>query len=261
MIRSFTVLCIGLFGVAAWGSYQLKNQVAGQKAELARLHQQLRETTRRTALLQADLTLVTRGDWVATLAQQHLALEPAQPHQTLRLQHIERRLPQAVAFAGAPPLFLPPGAAPTALAATQRPAAGPVMASRQPEPPGPLRAPEPAAGARLPEAPAPQALAAVIAAQRATRPPAAPPPPPVRPVPIREAEPPRPPPRPSPAPTAVAAARPAEPPRPAPAPTVTSVFAGSALGGVALAPPVPFSQAQAAPLRPAQAGTLRPPAP
>jgi hypothetical protein len=258
MIRSFTVLCIGLFGVAAWASYQLKNEVAGQKAELARLHQQLRESTRRTALLQADLTLVTRGDWVATLAQQHLALEPAQPHQTLRLQHIERRLPQAVAFAGAPPLFLPPGAAPTALAVAPRPAAGPVMASRQPEPPAPPRPAEPAAGARLPEAPAPQALAAVIAAQRATRPPAAPPPPPVRPVPIREAESPRPLP-PGPAPTAVPAIRPAEPPRPAPA--VTSVFAGSALGGVALAPPVPFSQAQAAPLRPAPAGTLRPPAP
>jgi hypothetical protein len=249
-MRPFTLACFLAFAIAGAWLYQVKNQVAAYDRHLQALFADIAQTRHRTAVLDAELTLVTRGDWVRGLAQRHLTLEPAQPQQTVRPSMLARRLPPAVAFAGAPSLFAPPPSAAPSAAPAAAPAAAPTMLATAP-------AASATAATRGAETPAPQALAATLAAQRASRPPPPAPVMPARPAPLRDAAPAARPtavvrtaPTPAPQPlgrTAIASAAP--PARPAP--NVVSALGMSSLGGgLGLAPPVPIN--------PAAAGTLPP---
>ncbi len=186
MIRPFTVLCFCAFaGAGAW-LYQVKHQVAQLDRELRDINRQTEQAWDRISILRAEWALLNEPGRLKQVAQQHLSLEPMQPQHFARLTEIERRLPGAVAFAGAPSLFdsppaaTQPGTAQVMLAAAQvpAPAARATADARAPE----RRTAEarttetrtadarPAAAqatdSRASEAPAPQALAAAIAVQR-----------------------------------------------------------------------------------------------
>jgi hypothetical protein len=277
MIRPFTILCFCAFaGAGAW-LYQVKHQVATQDRELRGIWREIEQARDRTSILRAEWALLNEPDRLRQVVQRHLPLEPMQPQQFTRLPEMERRLPAAIAFAGAPNLFVPetPAGANIMLAATQAPA--PATAPEPARAAAPAtRRPAPAtvqAMAEAPrtdslhaaEAPAPQVLAAAVAAQRATRAaqPASVPRPaaPLREMPVREVQgrdlparqaPPR---EVQPA-VHVTPVRPAAPAirttQAAPtAPTYVSALGGASslgLGRPVMAPPVPFSSAAAATL-------------
>lgn len=181
MIRPFTFLCFCAFaGAGAW-LYQVKHSVALQDRELAEIRRQTEQARERIAILRAEWALLNEPARLRQVAQQHLALEPMQPQQFVRISEAERRLPVAVAFAGPPNLFAPPPALEPAhaprggvmLATAQVPAPatrGGARAAANAAPPAAAdHANDRAASAdpRAPEAPSPQALAAALAAQRA----------------------------------------------------------------------------------------------
>ncbi|MBU8546565.1 MULTISPECIES: cell division protein FtsL [Roseomonadaceae] len=287
MIRPFTILCFAAFaGAGAW-LYHVKHEVTTLDRDLREVWRQTEQARDRTAILRAEWAMLNEPDRLRQVAQRHLTLEPMQPHQFTRLPEAVRRLPQAVAFAGPPNLFVPERSrheAEVMLAAAQMPA--PIAGAEDTDvdalPPPPPAAPplllaaarpvetamraapsRPAAtteALRGDEVPAPQALAATLAAQQAAPRRAAPPVPP-RAAPLRDATPVAPrraaaPPQAMQPAVLVAPARPAAPvlrttqaaPR-APAPTyVSALGAASSLGRPTLAPPVPFSSANAATL-------------
>ncbi|MFC7608888.1 hypothetical protein [Teichococcus aestuarii] len=100
------------------------------------------------------------------MAQRHLTLETMTPDQFVRMAELERRLPQAVAFAGPVSLF---GSAPEVAVAAATPAApqpatqGTVQAAA-PQPPAAARA----AGAAVLAAAAVGAVSSAVAAPRTT---------------------------------------------------------------------------------------------
>ncbi|MGK7862983.1 cell division protein FtsL [Falsiroseomonas sp. E2-1-a4] len=271
MIRPFTILCFCAFaGAGAW-LYQVKHQVATQDRELREVWRQIEQARDRTSILRAEWALLNEPGRLREVAQRHLPLEQMQPQQFTRLPDMFRRLPQAVAFAGPPNLFVPERPAQDApeasvmlaAAQTRAPAPAPAVAAATPAPSPRAVAPRPpvqtAEAVRAEEeAPAPQALAATMAAQRAV-PQRATPPVPARAAPLRDATPSAP---------VVRAAAPARTVRPAihvapvpsappirttqaapAAPTYVSALGGATSLGIGrpmLAPPVPFSSSAAA---------------
>ncbi len=260
MIRPFAILCfLGAAGAGAW-LYQVKHQVSTYDRELRDIFRQTEQTRDRASILRAEWALLNEPDRLRQVATRHLPLEAMQPQHFARLAEMERRLPAAVAFAGPPNILAPldpPRAAPPTMLATA-PTAAPATRAV----PAPAAAQRPSPDPRAPEAPAPQALAAAVAEQRAARPASPLPAMPARPAPLRDATraesptlartaPPAPAATPRPVQPAVLHPAPAaaEPMirtarAPLPAGQVTSALGG--LGRQLLAPPVPFSSAQAA---------------
>jgi hypothetical protein len=259
MIRPFTLLCFGAFATAGAWLYQVKHQVAMKDRELVEIRRQTEQARQRLDILRAEWALLNEPDRLRKTATRVLSLEPMQPQHFARAADLDRRLPAAMTFAGAPDLFAPPPATepqrPPVMLASTAPATagrGAVAAATTP-----ARAAAPAAttapmpNERIPEAPAPQALAAALAAQRAEQ--AARPAP--RPAPQATPQPsPRPvqpavhvaptPPPPAPVTRVTLIAPPAAPPA-----TVASALGGtSSLGRPTLAPPVPVGTAAAAAL-------------
>jgi hypothetical protein len=240
MIRPFTLICFCAFaGAGAW-LYQIKHAVAVKDRELVEIRRQTEQARQRVDILRAEWALLNEPDRLRQTATHLLTLEPMQPQHFVRLGDLGRRLPNAVAFAGAPDLFAP---APTTAPATMLAAA-------------PDRTPAAQPGAAQAETPAPQALVATLAAQRAEQANR-----------IAEASAPRtvaarPTPRPQPQPQPQPVVRPAvhtpPPAEPAPRPTrvaaqepavVSALGGATALGRPMLAPPVPIAPAAAATLR------------
>jgi hypothetical protein len=161
MMRPFTILCFFAFaGAGAW-LYHVKHQVALKERELAVIRRDTEGMRQRLDILRAEWALLNEPERLRQTAMRVVALEPMQPTHFARFNELDRRLPAAVAFAGAPDLFAPPpGAprdpAPVMVAAAQPRGAAPAAAPAAPPPP-----------ARAAEAPAPQALAAAVAQQRA----------------------------------------------------------------------------------------------
>jgi hypothetical protein len=251
MIRPFTLLCFCAFaGIGAW-LYQVKHQVAMKDRELVEIRRQTEQARQRLDILRAEWALLNEPGRLRQNATRVLSLEPMQPQHFARPADIERRLPAAQAFAGAPNLFAPPpgaepprGAEPPVMLASAPAAARVARAPAAPAATPPASTPAGAqATTRGPEAPAPQALAAALAAQRAEqasraapRPPSpqpAPAPRPVQPA-VHVTSPPAGP------VTRVTSAAPPEP-------SFASALGGaSALGRPVLAPPVPIGSASAA---------------
>lgn len=258
MIRPFTLLCFCAFaGIGAW-LYQVKHQVAMKDRELVEIRRQTEQARQRLDILRAEWALLNEPGRLRQNAMRVLSLEPMQPQHFARPTDIERRLPAAQAFAGAPDIFAPPpgaepprGAAPQVMLASATAAAHIARAPATTPTTGPtanaptVTAPAAQTTARGPEAPAPQALVAALAAQRAEQ--------------VSRAAPRPPSPQPAPAPRPVQpAVHVTSPPPPAgPVTRVTSAappeasFASalggaSALGRPVLAPPVPIGSANAA---------------
>ena len=268
MIRPFPLVCFCAFAASGAWLYQVKHQVALKDRELVEIRRQTEQARQRMDILRAEWALLNEPDRLRQTATRVLSLEPMQPQHFARATDMDRRLPGAVAFAGAPDLFAAPpapepprGAQPQVMLASA-PVVAPAARAAAPAsapaatPAAPAAQPAAPQGVRVPEAPAPQALAAALAAQRAeqasraaARPPAptpqaAPQPPAPRPVqPAVHVTPGAPPAAP---PTRVTRA-----PEPAPAPTFASALgSASALGRPTLAPPVPVGSASAATLPP-----------
>ncbi|MGG5810382.1 cell division protein FtsL, partial [Falsiroseomonas sp. CW058] len=111
MIRPFTVLCFFAFaGAGAW-LYQVKHSVALHDRELREIRRETEAARERISILRAEWALLNEPERLRQVATRHLALEPMQPQHFARAAEMERRLPGAVAFAGAPNLFAPPPAA------------------------------------------------------------------------------------------------------------------------------------------------------
>jgi hypothetical protein len=257
MIRPFTLLCFAAFaGAGAW-LYQVKHQVAMQDRELVDIRRQTEQARQRLDILRAEWALVNEPDRLRQTASRVLSLDPMQPQHFVRATDLDRRLPGAVAFAGAPNLFAvppapePPRGAQQPVPLAVAPVAPAARAVEQAAPPPTAQQPIQAPTIRVPEAPAPQALAAALAAQRAEQ--------------AGRAAPPVP--RPAPASQVAATPRPVQPavhitPVVAPAEPVTRITraappettVASALGGASslgrpvLAPPVPVGSAAAATL-------------
>jgi hypothetical protein len=257
MIRPFTLLCFAAFaGAGAW-LYQVKHQVTLQDRELVEIRRQTEQARQRLDILRAEWALVNEPDRLRQTASRVLSLDAMQPQHFVRATDLDRRLPGAVAFAGAPNLFaIPPAAEPPrgpqpAVLLASAPIAPAARAAQQAAPSPAAPQPAQAPAIRVPEAPAPQALAAALAAQRAEQAGRAAPPPP----------------RPAPPPQVAATPRPVQPavhitPVVAPSEPVTRITraappettVASALGGASslgrpvLAPPVPVGSAAAATL-------------
>jgi hypothetical protein len=241
MIRPLTLLAVCAAAGSGLHLYQVKHSVSLLDRELREIHRETERARERTAVLRAEWALLNEPERLRATAQQHLSLEPMSHAQFTRWEELPRRLPQAVAFRGAPSVF-----------------EGPALAAAPAAP-----APPPAATAAEPTTPAAAALAAAAAlvAPRAAQA-AAPPPPAPRATlvsqarsgiqseslpPLSRSEAPRA----AGEPTRIAPAPAAAPraPAPAPAPIVAqpapAIFqpsTGSALGGAgSLPPPVPRS--------------------
>lgn len=253
MIRPFTLLCFCAFATAGAWLYQVKHQVAMKDRELVEIRRQTEQARQRLDILRAEWALLNEPDRLRQTAMRVLSLEPMQPQHFARATDLDRRLPAAVAFAGAPDLFAAPPEPEAPRAAVMLASATAASAAARGAQPAAGRpaAPAPVANERVPEAPAPQALAATLAAQRAEQaarpaprpaPQAAPAPRPVQPA-VHVA------PAPAPAPALpVTRVTHVAPPAP-PATTVVSALGGAgALGRPTLAPPVPVGSAAAATL-------------
>ncbi|MCZ8147787.1 MAG: hypothetical protein O9325_08065, partial [Roseomonas sp.] len=108
MIRPFTLLCFCAFaGIGAW-LYQVKHQVAMKDRELVEIRRQTEQARQRLDILRAEWALMNEPGRLRQNATRVLSLEPMQPQHFARPTDIERRLPAAQAFAGAPNLFAPP---------------------------------------------------------------------------------------------------------------------------------------------------------
>jgi hypothetical protein len=108
MIRPFTLLCFCAFaGIGAW-LYQVKHQVAMKDRELVEIRRQTEQARQRLDILRAEWALLNEPGRLRQNAMRVLSLEPMQPQHFARPADIERRLPAAQAFAGAPDIFAPP---------------------------------------------------------------------------------------------------------------------------------------------------------
>jgi len=151
MIRPLTFLSL----VAAAGAGL---HLYGVKHEVSQLERVLRDTVRqtdaareRTAVLRAEWALLNEPERLRAAAAKSLPLEVMQTAQFVRPADLDRRLPAAVAFAGAPSLFAPaPGERPGGASNVAVAAAIPVVAPIPPAPPQQVAA---VAARPLPSAP------------------------------------------------------------------------------------------------------------
>ncbi|MFC7735286.1 hypothetical protein ACFQX4_05410 [Roseomonas sp. GCM10028921] len=213
MIRPLTFLSLVAAAGAGLHLYGVKHDVSQLEKTLRETVKQTEAARERTAVLRAEWALLNEPERLRSAAR-NLPLEVMQTAQFIRPSEMERRLPAAVAFAGAPSLFAPP--------ASERPGAsiGVAVAAAAPSPPPVPAAASPAAArAASPSvaspAPAPVARLAQAAPQPTASVSIVPLPPAAAPAQVAAAQP-----RPAPAPERPAP-QPAEaktPARPAPAP-------------------------------------------
>ncbi|MFB9968632.1 hypothetical protein ACFFMP_00495 [Pseudoroseomonas cervicalis] len=141
MFRPLTVVAIAAFSLVGWHVYRAEDAATQLDRELRDLNRRIEQARERSQVLRAEWALLNEPERLRQVAQTHLPLDTMTPAQFVRLADLERRLPQAVAFAGPVSLF---GSAPTALAAA-KPGAAPAPASAQANAqPGPAPAVPPA---------------------------------------------------------------------------------------------------------------------
>lgn len=246
MIRPLTFLSLIAAAGAGLHLYGVKHEVSQLEKTLRETVKQTEAARERTAVLRAEWALLNEPERLRSAAR-NLPLEVMQTAQFIRPSEMERRLPAAVAFAGAPSLFAPP--------ASERTGASVAVAVAAAAP-GPAPAAPSAARAATPASPAPAPVARL--AQAAPQPTASvsivPLPPAAAPAQVAAVQP-----RPAPATERPAPERPAPQPaeakasaRPAPAPQVAALRTPEAKAPEPrdLAPrPVPRL---AAPVRPAE---------
>ncbi|MBW8268232.1 cell division protein FtsL, partial [Caldovatus aquaticus] len=106
MIRPLTLVSLLAAGGAGLYLYQVKHSVSLLDRELRAIRRQIEAAREHTEVLRAEWALLNQPDRLRQVAERHLAdLAPMTPAQFVRPQELDRRLPQPVAFAGAPALF------------------------------------------------------------------------------------------------------------------------------------------------------------
>ncbi|PZW46885.1 hypothetical protein C8P66_108166 [Humitalea rosea] len=161
MMRPLTILI--LLGAAGAGLhlYSVKQSTAVLERELRDILRQTEAARERSQVLRAEWALLNQPDRLRRVVEQHLTLEPMAPSQFVRLTDMDRRLPERVAFAGAPSLFADPAPVEgreTLLAGRARAAA--VVAAAAPVAPAPVSSAPVSPAPVSPAALAPAALAA-----------------------------------------------------------------------------------------------------
>ena len=119
MIRPLTLLTLLAASGAGLHLYKVKHEVALLDRELAQIQGQTEAAKARTGILKAEWQLLNEPERLRRNVEQYLPLDTMQPSQFIRAADIDKRLPQAVAFAGPRNLFAVP--AETALAAAEAP--------------------------------------------------------------------------------------------------------------------------------------------
>ncbi|MFH5924694.1 cell division protein FtsL [Roseomonas xinghualingensis] len=136
MIRPLTFLSLVAAAGAGLHLYSVKHEVSQLEKTLRETVRQTEQARERTAVLRAEWAMLNEPERLRAAATRNLPLEVMQTSQFVRAAELDRRLPAAVAFAGAPSLFAPPpaehsgdseGAAPVAIAST--PVAGAAAAA------------------------------------------------------------------------------------------------------------------------------------
>ncbi len=147
MIRPLTLLTLVAAAGAGLHVYQTKHSVSLLDRELRGIARGIEEAETRTQGLHAEWAWLTEQERLRGLAQRHLALEPMQPAQFVRMAEAERRLPPVAAYAG-----------PTALFAAREPPTPPATAVVA------LLAPRPVAAVQVALAVPPARVAAAVVA-------------------------------------------------------------------------------------------------
>lgn len=153
MFRPLTVVAIAAFSLVGWHVYRAEEAATQLDREMRDLNRRIEQARERTQVLRAEWAMLNEPERLRQVAQRHLTLETMTPDQFVRMAELERRLPQAVAFAGPVSLF---GSAPEVAVAAATPAA--------PQPPAAARA----AGAAVLAAAAVGAVSSAVAAPRTT---------------------------------------------------------------------------------------------
>jgi hypothetical protein len=171
MIRPLTFLSLVAAAGAGLHLYSVKHEVSQLEKTLRETVRQTEQARERTAVLRAEWALLNEPERLRAAATRNLPLEVMQTSQFVRAAELERRLPAAVAFAGAPSLFAPPpaehsGEQPAAIAVASTAGADGVAADA-------AAAALTARAAQAAAAAAAHAPAAVSTAQAAPAPPAA----------------------------------------------------------------------------------------
>jgi hypothetical protein len=133
MIRPLTFLSLVAAAGAGLHLYSVKHEVSQLEKTLRETVRQTEQARERTAVLRAEWALLNEPERLRAAATRNLPLEVMQTSQFVRAAELERRLPAAVAFAGAPSLFAPPpaehsGEQPAAIAMASAAGAGGVAA-------------------------------------------------------------------------------------------------------------------------------------
>ncbi|WP_419896450.1 cell division protein FtsL [Roseomonas sp. USHLN139] len=125
MFRPLTVLAIAAFSLVGWHVYRAEEVATQLDRELRDVNKRIEVARERSQVLRAEWALLNEPERLRQVTQQHLPLETMAPAQFLRMGDLERRLPQAVAFAGPVSLF---GSAPDTAVANATPGGHAVQA-------------------------------------------------------------------------------------------------------------------------------------
>jgi hypothetical protein len=116
MFRPLTVVSIAAFCLVGWHVYRAEEAATLLDREMRDIGRKTEAARERTQVLRAEWAMLNEPERLRQVAQKHLSLEAMTPAQFIRLPDLQRRLPNAVAFAGPVSLF---GSAPaTALASS-----------------------------------------------------------------------------------------------------------------------------------------------
>lgn len=107
MIRPLTFLSLMAAAGAGLHLYGVKHEVSQLEKTLRETVKQTELARERTAVLRAEWALLNEPERLRAAATRNLPLEVMQTAQFVRPADLDRRLPAAVAFAGAPSLFGP----------------------------------------------------------------------------------------------------------------------------------------------------------
>ncbi|WP_458093405.1 cell division protein FtsL [Roseomonas sp. WA12] len=107
MIRPLTFLSLVAAAGAGLHLYGVKHEVSQLERTLRDTVKQTDAARERTSVLRAEWALLNEPERLRAAAARNLPLDVMQTAQFVRPAELERRLPAAVAFAGAPSLFAP----------------------------------------------------------------------------------------------------------------------------------------------------------
>ncbi|MBP0493536.1 cell division protein FtsL [Pararoseomonas indoligenes] len=183
MIRPLTFLSLVAAAGAGLHLYSVKHDVSQLEKVLRDTVKQTEAARERTAVLRAEWAMLNEPERLRAAANRVLPLEVMQTAQFVRPAELDRRLPAAVSFAGAPSLFAPiPGERGGSASSVAVAAAASVTGIPGPSLPATAGAADPNLFAALPlppdapppppAAPARPAPVAVASAERAPSPPA-----------------------------------------------------------------------------------------